>query len=733
MAENHSLRDSKQAPRTLDELNARIKEYYPNADFKIIEKAFEYSERAHSGQVRRSGEPYFSHPLAVAGILTDIDMDIPTIATGLLHDTVEDTKTTLKDIHDDFGEEVASLVDGVTKISQINFRHTHEKQGENIRKMIVAMGKDIRVILVKLADRMHNMRTLNHMPYNKQAAIAQETIDIYAPLAHRLGISAWKVELEDLSLRYLKPDTYYDLAQKVEKKAREREKYIDDVIKLLTTQMEQNGLKCDIHGRPKHLYSIFKKMDRQNIDYSQVYDVLAFRILVDSVAQCYEALGAVHSLYKPIPGRFKDFIAMAKANNYQSLHTTVIGPGGDRVEIQIRTHEMHLIAERGIAAHWKYKEGGKIDPETEKKFNWLRQLLDWHRDMRDSDEFLESVKSDLFESEIYVFTPKGEVKEFPEGSTPVDFAYSIHTDVGHHTVGAKVNGRIVPLKYKLKNGDTVSIVTSKTQTPSKDWLKFCMTSRAKSKIRAFVRTEERKRSMELGKDFLEKEFRKHGLKPSRYLESGEAIEKYLKEIGAADVNELYVQVGYGKVIASKVIEKLVPEKANDEEPAAEGFLDKVFKGSVTKKKKTKSQITVGGMTDVMVRYAKCCNPIPGDPIVGFISRGRGITIHQVSCPRVYSVDLERRIDVEWRSSVEAACQTKIQIVTLDTPGMLKQMSECFATHGVNIFNAQIRTNKDQKAMCTFDVKVKDTNQLSLVMRDLQKIKGVLKVDRISFS
>lgn len=719
--------------KTLQDLFDRIKNYFPNADLKIIERAYEYSEKCHQGQIRRSGEAYIFHPLSVAGILTELNLDLPTVATGLLHDTVEDTSATLPDIEKNFGKVIAQLVDGVTKLSQISFKDTHAKQGENIRKMIVAMGRDIRVILVKLADRLHNMRTLSHMPYEKQARIAQETLDIYAPLAHRLGLNSWKVELEDLSLRYLKPDIYYSLSEKVAKKKKEREQYIEKVKNIFKEKMEEAGIKANIQGRPKNLFSIYKKMLTRNIEFEQVHDILAFRILVDNVAQCYEALGIVHSMYKPIPGRFKDYIAMAKANNYQSLHTTVIGPEAERVEIQIRTHSMHDIAELGIAAHWNYKQGGEVDASTINKFNWLKELVTTHQQVRDSDEFLESVKTELFDSEIYVFTPKGEVLELPEGATPLDLAYSIHTNLGHMTVGAKVDGKIVPLKHQLHNGDTVEILTSKTQHPSKDWLKFCITNRAKSKIRAYIRTEERKRSIEIGKELVEKEFRNKGLSTNKYLkeENTEDVQKLFKELKVANYEDLYIQIGFGKILATKVTEILAPQikqETNINEEAS--FLSKVFKSALDKRKKSGSLIEVDGMDDLLVRFAKCCNPIPGDPIIGFISRGRGVTVHMSTCSKAYSVDSDRRVDVSWNKGTEVKRTTKIRIVSQDIPGLLKLMSEAFATQGVNISNAKIRTNKDKKAICIFEVTVKNTAQLLEVIKNLQKIKGILHVDRV---
>lgn len=732
MLEAHEIVES---VTSVEELCERIRSYYPNADVDKVVKAYRFSEAAHSGQIRRSGEPYIFHPLGVAVILADLKLDLDTIITALLHDTVEDTSVTLEQIEKEFGATVAGLVDGVTKISKMNFRNTHEKQGENIRKMIMAMGKDVRVILVKLADRLHNMRTLSHMPPHKQQRIAFETLDIYAPLASRLGISSIKIELEDLSFRYGNPEAYYSLVQKVAKKKKEREKYIEEVKKILQKELSGTRFKFEVQGRPKHLYSIFRKMQLRNIEYEQVYDILAFRILVNSVSECYEVLGLVHSLWKPIPGRFKDFIAMPKTNNYQSLHTTVIGPMGERIEVQIRTQEMHLVAEQGIAAHWKYKEGGKIDEEATKRFTWVRELVQRHQQTQNADEFLESIKTDLFESEIYVFTPKGEVKEFPEGATPLDFAYSIHTDVGNTCVAARVNGRIVPLKYKLKNGDTVEIITSKSQHPSKDWLKFCITSRAQSKIRWFVKNEQRKRALELGKELLEKAFRKYGLRSAKYL-AGDLFTKLLKDFALADVEDLYIKVGYGKVMPNDVVHRLAPAAEEGKETEEETFMEKVFKSAASKRRKKDSIIRVDGMSDILVHFARCCTPIPGDPISGFITRGRGITVHTADCPKAFELDQARRVDVEWTTKEGAAGLerlARVRVISHDTPGLLQLMSEAFATNGINILNAQIRTTKDKKAVCIFDVSVRDTGQLNVVLTALQKIKGVIGVTRMTHS
>ncbi|WP_413287889.1 RelA/SpoT family protein [Bdellovibrio sp. HCB337] len=726
---------SQRPTKTLEELLNKIRSYFPQADLKVIEKAYYFSEKAHEGQIRRSGEPYISHPLSVAGILADLHLDLDSIATGLLHDTVEDTHATLEDIRREFGDAIAQLVDGVTKIGQMKFKNSYEKQGENIRKMIVAMGRDVRVLLVKLCDRLHNMRTMNFMPFEKQERIALETLEIYCPLAGRMGISSLKIELEDLCFRYYRPDMYYELIQKVRKTESETTRYIADVKDMISQDLTRANFKYEVFGRSKHLWSIYKKMQSRNIDYEQLYDVLAFRVIVESVAECYGVLGLVHSLWKPIPGRFKDFIAMPKANNYQSLHTTVVGPGGERIEIQIRTREMHLVAERGIAAHWKYKERGQVDDDSEfQKANWLRDLVNSHQQVKSADEFLDSVKTDLFESEIYVFTPKGDVREFPEGATPLDFAYAVHTELGNKCVGARVNGKMVPLRYQLQNGDTIEIVTSKTQVPSKDWLKFAVTNKAKQKIRQYVKEEQRRRSLALGKDLVEKEFRKFGMAAVKYLK-GPEYEVFLKENGLKDVEELYVKVGYGRLEPKHLVTRLTPENIAKEAAKTEEntFMERVVKAAAQKTRRSNSLVSVDGMDDVLVHFAKCCHPIPGDPISGFISRGRGVTVHRADCPKAFELDQLRKVDVAWTSAQAVEGQermVRVRVISHDVPGLLKSMSEVFSVQGINIESAQIRTTKDKKAVCNFEVSVKDATQLNNAIYELQKIKGILGVTRV---
>src|SRR4030043_836599 len=530
----------------------RLISYNPNADTDLLRKAYVFSAKVHLGQVRLSGEPYLNHPLEVAGILTQLKLDVASVATGLLHDTVEDTLTTLKEVLENFGEEIVQLVDGLTKISQISLQSSEEHQAENFRKMILAMVKDIRVILIKLADRLPNMRTLKYQSPDKQSEVSQETLDIYAPLTDRLGIDWIKSELEDLAFQYLHPEIYDEIQRKIAKKEKERARYIEEVKGTLMKKLYENHIEGEVNGRLKQIYSIYLKMKDQNIDFDQVYDITAFRVVVNSIKECYDVLGIIHSLWKPIPGKFKDYIGLPKENMYQSLHTTVIGLYGERIEIQIRTHEMHKIAEEGIAAHWKYKEGKVVEEADDKRFTWLRQLLEWQRDLKDDREFIESVKVDLFPNEVYIFTPKGEVKQFPIGSTPIDFSYSIHSDIGNHCVGAKVNGKIVPLKYEFRSGDTAEIMTSPNQKPSKDWLKFVKTSRAKTKIRQWLPEEEREKSITLGKEILDKELRKFDLQQAKLIKSGD-LARVASEFSFQGVEDLIAAVGYGKLTVNQII------------------------------------------------------------------------------------------------------------------------------------------------------------------------------------
>ncbi|MDI7258459.1 MAG: bifunctional (p)ppGpp synthetase/guanosine-3',5'-bis(diphosphate) 3'-pyrophosphohydrolase [Thermodesulfobacteriota bacterium] len=702
--------------------------YNPNADMDLLRKAYVFSAKVHLGQVRLSGEAYLTHPLEVTGILTQMRLDVATLATGLLHDTVEDTLTTLEEIRGNFGGEIYQMVDGVTKISRISLRTSAQDQAENFRKMILAMVKDIRVVLIKLADRLHNMRTLQYHTPEKQAEIAQETLDIYAPLADRLGIDWIKTELEDLAFKHLHPDIYEDLQRKIAKKEKERSRYVDEVKRTLMKKLYENHIQGEVAGRLKQIYSIYLKMKDQNIDFGQVYDITAFRVIVSTLKECYDVLGLIHSLWKPIPGKFKDYIGLPKENMYQALHTAVIGPYGERIEIQIRTQEMHKIAEEGIAAHWKYKEGKPLDKADDKRFTWLRQLLEWQRDLKDDAEFIESVKVDLFPHEVYVFTPKGAVKEFPLGATPVDFAYGIHSDIGDHCVGAKVNGKIVPLKYEFKSGDTVEIITSPNQKPRKDWLKFVKTPRAKTKIRQWFKAEEREKSLALGKEILDKEFRKYDLQQARLLKSGE-LAKVATDFSFQAVEDLIASVGYGKVTANQIIGKLLPpgrleQKEQLDEGRLKSLLHKITRAT------PKDAILIKGIDNVMVRYAGCCNPVPGDKVVGFITRGRGVTIHTADCQSVVDDDPNRKVEVEWDSTKGYSYPVRIRIYSEDKKGLLADISSSISSVEANITNARVETTDDKKAIGTFELQVRDLNHLKKVIKGLEKIKGIHRVERM---
>ncbi len=718
---------------TLQSICDTILSYYPDAKLEPVQKAYQFAEDAHRGQLRSSGEPYMIHPAAVALTLANLKLDIPSIAAGLLHDTVEDTHATLPQIRDHFGPDIGELVDGVTKLSQMTFRTSEEKQAENFRKMIVAMAKDIRVIIIKLADRLNNMHTLEHLAPQKQQAIAQETLDIYAPIANRLGIGWIRIELEDLSLRYLHSEVYYRLAQKVSKTRKEREKYNEEVIDILNEKLKEYDIQAMVTGRAKHFFSIYKKMEKDDLDFEQVFDVTAFRIIVDNITECYKALGVIHATYKPVPGRFKDYIAMPKANAYQSLHTTVIGPQGERIEIQIRTGDMHQVAESGIAAHWKYKEG-RFAARSRENVEWVNRLLEWHKDLSDPNEFLETVKIDLFAEDVFVFTPRGEVKQLSHGATPLDFAYAVHTDVGNKCVGAKVNGKIVPLKHRLKSGDTVEVITSASQTPSKDWLKIVKSSRAKAKIRAYIKLQERKRALELGRELLDKALRPFPLSLSRAEKSGE-LAKAALALSYKNIDEFFVALGYGRLTTEDVVVKLIPQEALEKRLNAareedQGFLKRMF-SSAKRRNETRNAITVDNLEDVLIRFGRCCNPLPGDSILGFITRGRGVTVHTVKCPKAIDSDAERRVAVHWNKPGQSVIKrhVRIRVLSLDEPGLLALMSQTIASCGVNIASAQIRTTKDKKAIAFFDVEVTDISQLQKVTSALEGKKGVINVER----
>ena len=736
----------------LNDILQRVASYHPDPDLDIIKKAYVYSAKVHQGQLRKSGEPYLIHPLEVAGLLAELKLDEASIVTGLLHDTIEDTLATSEELTELFGPEVAQLVDGVTKLSKFSASATlsqEEKQAENFRKMIIAMAQDIRVILVKLADRTHNMRTLDHMSEEKQRRIAQETLDIYAPLANRLGISWVKTELEDLSFRYVKPQDFLTLQDKLGKRKKEREKYIEDVSTLITTKLAERGLKGDVSGRFKHVYSIYKKMKSQGIEFEQIHDIIAFRIITNSMPACYEALGLVHQLWKPVPGRFKDFIAIPKPNMYQSLHTTVVGPLGERIEVQIRTPDMHKVAEEGIAAHWAYKEGKALSvSKDDEKFAWLRQLMEWQQDLKDPKEFLETVKVDLFTDEVFVFTPRGDVKSLPRGATPVDFAYAIHSDVGGRCVGSKVNGKIVPLRYKLKNGDTVEVLTSPQAHPSKDWLTFVKTSRAQQRIRAFIKQQQREKSLQLGRELLERELKRYQLNFNRLLKNGE-LKKVCEELGFRVEDDLLVAIGYGKVVPNQVLARVVPPEklaasSADSRTApssdsgashgSSGMLPGLSKVTDFAKKlvgkQNSSGVQIGGVDDVLVRFGRCCNPVPGDPIAGFITRGRGVTVHTVGCDKALATDPERRVDVSWDVRGDFKRPVTLRVLTTERTGMLADISNTFSKKGVNISQANCRATGDERAVNTFEVTITDLKQLTDLMRTIERLPGVYSVERI---
>ncbi len=716
----------------LQDILHKVSDYNPSADVAIIQRAYDFAAKAHDGQLRRSGDPFVVHPLGVASTIADLKLDVPSVCAGLLHDCVEDTSATTEELSKVFGSEVAFLVDGVTKLGKIAWNTREERQAENFRKMLLAMARDIRVILIKLADRVDNMRTLDSMPAEKQERIAQETMDIYAPLANRLGIQWVKIELEDLSFKYLFRKDYDDLIGKVSKYHKERQKYIDDVTKTLKTELHQANIECEVKGRPKHLWSIHQKMKRTGRELEQLFDIVAFRVLVDSVRACYETLGVVHSKWTPIPGRFKDFIALPKPNMYQSLHTSVIGPRGERMEVQIRTPEMHRVAEEGIAAHWRYKEGRSFDPREEKdqkRFAWLRQLMEWQRDLKDPTEFIETVKIDLFADEVYVFTPKGDVKALPQGANPIDLAYLVHTEVGHHCSGARVNGLIVPLRYTLRNGDTVEIITSPNQKPNKDWLKYVATSSAKAKIRNYLRAETRERSKTLGRELLEREFKRYGIGFAKVLKGGD-LDRAAETLHLSSGDDLLIAVGYGKILPADVIEAVVPEDKRqllpEPAPTANPITQLIRK--VTRRQT--AGIKVAGEDDVLVRFAKCCSPLPGDPIVGFITRGRGVSVHTLGCQKGVDQDPDRRVDVEWDGKLKSPRPVSIEVVCADKPGLLASISQSFNDLGVNISQANCRSMDGVKAVNTFQFAVSDLEHLKSIMRTLQKINGVYSVARI---
>ena len=717
----------------LDVIVQRVKSYHPAADVELVERAYHYSELAHREQTRRSGEPYFVHPAGVAGIITELRLDTASICAALLHDVVEDTLSTLDDIRQDFGDEIAAIVDGVTKLGKIDFSNRVDRQAESFRKMVVAMARDIRVLLIKLCDRLDNMRSLEFMKPESQERIARETMDIYAPLAGRLGIQTLKAELEDLAFKYLDAKAYHYLDEKMDKSRKDRGRYIDAVCRTITSRLAEQGFAADVTGRAKHLYSIQRKLKEQLCDFEQLYDLTAFRICVETVSDCYAVLGVMHSRWTPIPGRFRDYIALPKPNMYQSLHTAVIGPGRQRIEIQIRTHEMHRAAEYGVAAHWKYKEriSGGVDPKDAERFSWLRELADYQRQVKDPVEFLETVKIDLFPDEVYVFTPKGDVRVLPRGATPIDFAYAIHSEVGHHCAGARANGQIVPLRYKLRSGDVVEILTTTSAQPSKDWLNYCTTSRAIGRVRNFLRAEQREKSINLGRELLENELRSAGMSYSKFTKNESEVRKLVAQFKANNLDDLQLSIGYGKTSADEIISALKsregPSNVDTTPPELrEGRLQQLAR-KLTGKDQT--GIRVSGEDDVLVRFAKCCNPLPGDPIVGFITRGRGVTVHRRQCVKTFDMDPERRIEVTWDTKAKINRPVQLKVTTTGSPSLLSVISQVFTAQKLSINEAYCRAGDDGRACNTFTFTVSDLNQLKAAMREISKISGVVEVER----
>lgn len=706
---------------TIEDIIAKVRAYNPQASVDALQRAYEASAKAHEGQTRKSGEPYVFHTLSVAEILTVLKMDVPSIVAGLLHDTIEDTLLPRESIEREFGADVLRLVDGVTKIGKIRFKSHEEKQAENFRKMVLSMADDIRVILIKLADRLHNMRTLEVIRPDKQQRIARETLEIYAPLANRLGIGWMKNELEDLCFRYLRAEAYQTLVSKVVQQVAERQRYVDTVIQTVQATIAEYGFAGRVFGRPKHFYGIYSKMERREIPFEEVYDLIGIRIVTDTKITCYGILGMIHSLWKPVPGRFKDYIGVPKSNLYQSLHTTVIGPQGEHVEFQIRTEEMHRIAEEGIAAHWRYKDQGQIDEKDNRLFAWLRQLVEWQQDLTDNRQFLNSIKMDLFSDEIYVFTPKGDVIELVKGATPIDLAYAVHTQVGHRCTGAKVNGKLAPLKTVLKSGDTVEIVTSPNQVPSKDWLKIAKTPKAKTRIKHWIKVEERKQSLEIGRRLLERELRRSHLSPAEVFKS-DVLNKIAGESGLASVDDLLIALSYGRVSLNHVINRLLPEPA-----LKEGLKDKLL----TSIGKQSRGVTIKGVNDIMINIAKCCNPVPGDKILGFITRGRGLSIHTADCPNVDELDYDRDrlVEVDWDVKDVATHPVKVSVITQDRPGMLAKISAAITAADANISHAEVTTTDEKKAVFHFVIDVRDTVHLAKAFQNIEAVDGVIQCRR----
>ena len=701
----------------------RMQAYAPHIDAMLLHKAFDFALEAHKDQLRKSGDPYFEHCFQVANILTELFMDYKTVAGGLLHDVVEDTGVTLQEVKEEFGSEIALLVDGVTKISELKFNSVEERQAENFRKMILSMVKDIRVILIKFADRLHNMQTLEHLPERKRLRIAIETRDVYAPLAHRLGIAKIKWELEDLALKSIEPEVYWDLVKRVADKREEREAYLKRIGEPIQRELEKAGIKAKIRGRPKHLYSIYQKMTRRGKSFEEMYDLLALRIIVERVEECYYALGIVHQLFTPIQERFKDYIATPKSNMYQSLHTTVIGLDGRKAEIQIRTEEMHRTAEEGIAAHWLYKEGKNSASELDQNLGWLRQMLEWQRDTNDPQEFMENLRIDLFQDEVFVFSPKGDLYKLALGSTPVDFAFAVHTDIGFHCIGAKVNGRIVPLNYHLNSGDSVEIITSPTQMPNKDWIKFTKTSKARSKIKRWLRDSLYDESRKLGEEIFQKQVKR------LHLDKEELhLDDVALSFGFEDVGHLFAAIGRGDISIQNVLSKIAPEKVIV--PTDDSFIKKF----IARARGSAKGIRVQGLDNLLINFAKCCQPVPGDKIIGFISRGRGIVVHRTDCHNIAKLleSPERRIEVEWDVEKGKQFMVRLSLLAEDRKDFLRDISESISQTDTNIVSVNMKV-EDSIVQSNIIIEVQNLQHLTRVINKISKVKGVITVERISGS
>ncbi len=710
----------------INDIIDKISEYHPEANLDIIDRAYIYSAIVHDGQVRLSGEPYLSHPLEVAGLLADMKLDVVSIAAGLLHDVIEDTHATAEEINEMFGQEIENIVSGVTKLSVLPFDSSSQaRQAESIRKMILAMADDIRVIMIKLADRLHNMRTLEFHSERKRLKIAQETLDIYAPIAGRLGIYWMKKELEDTSFMYLQSEEYTQIKSLINKDREEGEKYIETVKGIIKKNLDEHNLKGEVLGRYKYHYSIYQKMVSQNLSFEEVYDIVAFRIILETIPQCYEVLGLIHSIWKPVAKKFKDYIGVPKPNMYQSLHTTAIGPFGERIEIQIRTRDMDKVATSGIAAHWSYKEGQGFDEKISQAFAWIQNLVENQEDFIDPDEFLENVRIDLFPDEVYAFTPQGDIKSLPRGATPIDFAYLIHTEVGNQCVGAKVNGRLVSLQYELKTGDTVEITTSKKGHPSKDWLNFVKTVKARSRIRQWIKIQEKERSITLGREMCEKAFRKYRLNFNAMAKS-EEMASVVEGFGFKKIDDLIASVGYGKITPLQIIRKIAPKPEPEDDQ--ESIFNKII-GRV-RKKKPKGGVTVKGVDDILIKFGKCCQPVPGDPITGYITRGFGVTVHRKHCVNALKMSPERQIDVQWRVDVGETYPVKIRIRSNDRVGLLADIASTISKNGANILSANTETRERKTVEIFFTINVEDTEHLDRILSAIRKIKHIHEAIRI---